>query len=322
MIAGTATRTISISQSVPIPAAIPTLGYISANAYLRLLGAAAIVWFHTAPGGPLNFIGGIGLGIFLCLSFLHAGQPRDFWTTLTRRGSQLLVPLVFWFLIYAAISFWRARGVPPEFGPSASIWTRLAWPSIHLWYLPTVFVATLVVWLGCRIAAPLQAGLKAVLALVMGLIPLSLLVVVPELPSPAAQVVSSLPAIGVGLAYGYCLRMEGPRKRLWYFLAIAALVAVSSVPLWFTGDRMVAIAATGCTLLMTACALPLPRHRILIRMSSLTPGIFLSHPFAMVVLWKLLGADHPHWFFALATLVLAALMTWAMRQIRFLRVMV
>jgi fucose 4-O-acetylase-like acetyltransferase len=298
------------------------LGNISASAYLRLFGTASIVWFHTAPSWPLNFIGGIGLAVFLYLSFLHVGQPRGFCATLKRRGTQLLVPWVCWFLVYAAVTFWTARGVPPALSPTASIWALLAWPSIHLWYLPCVFFATLGVWPVCRIAVPIQARFRATLALVVGLGLLPILAAVPPLPTPAAQVVVAIPAIGLGLAYGYGLSMECRRTRLGWFVAIAALVAASCVPIWFSGDRMVAIAATGGSLMMILCALPLPRYRLLIRLSSLTLGIYLAHPFAMLVLLKFLGSGLPHWAFALATLVLATLMAWAMRQIRFLRVMV
>jgi hypothetical protein len=322
MVAITATRTKSASDSVRFPTARQGLGNVSVSAYLRLFGAASIVWFHTAPGGPLRTVGGIGLAVLLYLSFLNVGQQRDFYATLKRQGTRLLVPWAGWWLVYAAISFWRAGGAPPELSPTASIWTLLAWPAIHLWYIPFVFFASLGMRLVLTITGPIQTQFKAALALVASLGLLSLLAVVPPLPSPAIQVVSAIPTIGLGVAYGYCLSMECPRKRLWWFVAIGALVAASCVPIWFSEDRMAAIAYTGGSIMMILCTVSLPRHRLLIRLSSLTLGIYLAHPFAMLVLWKFLGTDHPHWVFALATLVLATLMTWAMRQIRFLRLMV
>lgn len=57
---------------------------------------------------------------------------------LRRRAGGLLVPWVFWFVVYAALNVARGRhSVPTEGGAIAGI---LSGPSIHLWYMPFVFL--------------------------------------------------------------------------------------------------------------------------------------------------------------------------------------
>ena len=323
MTAITATLTKTASDSVRSPTARQGLGNVTVSAYLRLFGAASIVWFHTAPSGPLSSVGGIGLAVLLFISFLYVGEQRGFRVTLKRRVTQLLVPWAGWWLVYAAIGFWREGGVPPALSSTASIWVLLAWPAIHLWYIPFIFFAGLGASLAFMVIGPIQTQSNAALALVVSLgLLLLLLIVVPPLPSPADQMLSAIPTIGLGLVYGYVLSMESSRKRLRWFVTISSLVAASCVPIWFSGDHIAAIAYAGGSIMMLLFTVFLPRYRLLVRLSSLTLGIYLAHPFAMLVLWKFLGTGLPHWAFALATLLLATLTAWVMHQIRFLRSMV
>lgn len=290
----------------------------SASPYLRLFGAAGIVWAHTAADVPFRVIGGVGLAIFLYLSFLQAGQQRGFYAALKPRRKRLLVPLAGWWLIYALLSIWIARGIPRELTSPASIWVLLAWPAIHLWYLVFVFVGGISVRFIRKVVAPLNMHFKAAFALVFGLGLLASLAVTPNLPPVAAQFWYALPTIGLGLAYGYCLRLDGQLQRQ-AFIAIAALVAVACVPIWLWGESVVAVAYTSSALLMILCTVPMPRYRLLTRFSTMTLGIYIAHPLAMLIIRKVLGGDTPYVIVAVGTFFLAALITWSMRQTPILR---
>jgi peptidoglycan/LPS O-acetylase OafA/YrhL len=151
---------------------------------------------------------------------------------------------------------------------------------------------------------------------------LALLIFVPPLRFPWDIIVTAIPSIGLGLVYGYLLRIRNLRQRVLYFSAIAGLIAVACVPIWFWGWRMIAIAYTGGALIMILYNFRMPRIRLLRHLGTLTLGIYLAHPFVMIMLKKFFGPFQPHWLFALATFALAALMTSIMRQIRYLRMMV
>ncbi|RQP23694.1 acyltransferase family protein [Piscinibacter terrae] len=104
---------------------------------LRVLSAFGIVWFHSrAFGGAVAYS---GLIAFLILSITLGGKSgRPDVETFTRRVERLLVPWAFWFAIYGAWNVWQGQAIVPlEHGVAAGI---MAGPSIHLWYLPFVFL--------------------------------------------------------------------------------------------------------------------------------------------------------------------------------------
>lgn len=104
---------------------------------LRLLSAFGIVWFHTrAYGGAVGYS---GLIAFLILSITLGGKSgAPDVDTLWRRAQRLLVPWLFWFAIYSALNLRQGDSfIPLDNGVAAGV---MAGPSIHLWYLPFVFL--------------------------------------------------------------------------------------------------------------------------------------------------------------------------------------
>ena len=104
---------------------------------MRIASAFGIVWFHS--GAPGRNVGYAGLVAFLMLSVYLAGRsgPLDA-NVLKRRAGRLLVPWLFWFAVYAALN--AARGRPPVSTEDGAIAGILSGPSIHLWYMPFVFL--------------------------------------------------------------------------------------------------------------------------------------------------------------------------------------
>ncbi len=313
------------SKSVRYLLASRSLGNTTTSAYLRLTAVAAIVWFHTKTTEPLSSgIGGIGLVLFLYLSFLHAGRRQSQRAAVKRLTVRLLVPWAAWWLFYAVIALWMARGVPRELTAPTSISEILSWPSMHLWYLPFVYFTSLGLLAVSRITSSIDVQKKVMLALLAGLGLLPIVAGVKQIPFPAGIAILALPAIGLGLVYGYCLRISDRRRRFRYLVAIATLVSAACISIWFWGDRTVAIAYTGSALLMITFALTIPRYRLLMRLSTLTLGIYLSQQFGWLVLCKFWTnfAELPHCVTAPTTLILASLMTWVILQIRYLRAIV
>jgi hypothetical protein len=107
---------------------------------LRLLSAFGIVWFHTGtvgvPGGGWGYA---GLVAFLALSVQLGGRRGQAdAATLKRRARRLLLPWACWFGIYG---LWNAhQGLPLLAADQHPVAAVLAGTSIHLWYLPFMFM--------------------------------------------------------------------------------------------------------------------------------------------------------------------------------------
>lgn len=309
------------SASQPILDRGPALPLIiSSSLYLRVLAAILIVWFHT-PGTPGRQLVGPGLMVFLCLSFMQAGQRQAFWPTLRRRTRRLMLPWAAWWLIYAAARFRIARGVPTELTDPASIWTLLIWPSAHLWYLPFVYFNGMLVQAARHAMTPLNTRLKVAMSLMVGMLLLLLLPLAHNLPQLAGQWWVAMPTIGIGVAYGYALRL-GRRQRQFGFAAVTVVVWLTCLPILAIGRADVAFTYAVGALLMLLCVVRVPRHRMVTRLASLTLGVYLVHPLAMFALWKFLGADQPYWVMLPATVVLSFALAALLRRMPYTRAIV
>lgn len=291
-----------------------SLGNPTASAYLRIFSAASIVWFHTAPDGLIGRLGAVGLALFVCLSFLHAPGPKDFRATVRRSARSLLAPWVFWWVFYAAIAAWVARGVPPLLGPETNVWLLLRGPAMHLWYLPFIFLATIVVLAVRAAAVPLPIQIKTAAAIGFAAFGILLLVQRPELPPPLSQMTNALPGVALGLAYLWVMRTSDRRTRGKYFSAIAVLVSLACIPVWLFGNKDVALGYTGASLAIMLMNARLPRKRFLMRLSVLSLGIYLIHPFALMFIRKFLGADLSEFVLAPMAFTMSAVIAWGMRK--------
>jgi hypothetical protein len=295
------------------------LGNLSSTALLRVVGAFGIICFHRAGESTLGYLGAVSLAVFMFLSFVQPRPRRDLLASAKQSGQQLLIPFAGWWLIYGATAFWRARGVPQDLLPPWSVSKLATWPSIHLWYLYFVFFASLAVGLLRRIRPPLRVRYKLALSIPAGSLALALLPLVDELPPPAGQMAVATPAVAFGLAYNYWLRFGEARQRLIGLVVMAIILAMASSPNWLWGNKMVCVGYAGAGVAMILCAVSLPRSRFVLRLSSLTLGIYLSHPLVMLGLWKFGGTRLPIHLFVALTFALSALLTWGLQRVPYLR---
>lgn len=296
------------------------LGNPTASAYLRLLSAASIVWFHTAPANPIGSFGAVGLVMFVYLSFLSAPKPKDYLSSLNRNARGFLVPWAVWWVFYALEKAWFAGGIPPLLGPETNIWVLMQGPAIHLWFLPFLFLSMMAVHLIRAVAIPLPDSFKISIALTVGILGISFLKDTGTLPEPLRQMLLATPAVALGLSYLWVMRIRDRRSRSLYFLAIAAAVNVAAIPIWFYGETYIAIGYSGASLTILLLLFRWPRSRTVMHLSLLSMGIYLIHPFALTVIRKFLGADVSEMIIqAPLAFVLSGLATWVIMQSKFLR---
>ncbi len=143
----TVTATTSIASTDRGGAVAPAKVRFAGVEWLRIVAVLHVLWVHTHPGAP--HLGG-PLALMAVAVAFAARAPRgaSMTSVVRRRAARLLVPWVFWSVVYG---FFVARRALASGGPWPSgfeTWMVLTGPVIHLWFLPACFVYTVVVSLG------------------------------------------------------------------------------------------------------------------------------------------------------------------------------
>lgn len=283
---------------------------------LRVFAILAIVWFHVNTTGFSRQLAYAGLPVFLVLSFalvVRSADQQAFTTLMRRRSQRLLVPFLFWYFVYAlVVGYLRVHHGLALVRPTLLEVVR--GPSIHLWYLPYVFAATLVI----RALLRVSASAPGVWATLLGALGCILLAAHPafDLPTPLAQWWYAAPTIGIGFALSYA--REAPRHSREYALALAIGVLAACAYLAGGPDASTALSyALGVTLVIGFSFIDLPRVAAVQSLASLTLGIYVLHPLVLIVLEKLLGPmQHAVARFGIAVFG-ATVVTWLLRRFTF-----
>lgn len=246
---------------------------------LRVLSTFGIVWFHSGVFGyELAYS---GLVVFLILSmYLAGGSGAADVLTLRRRLERLVVPWFFWCAVYAGLNIFRGvPAIPLDGGLVAGV---LAGPSIHLWYMPFIFMCLLAldvikshlsqscVAIGSGVAAFLILSTVSLWRpMSMGLI----------LPLP--QWVHASAAIFIGVFFLYFYQVSR-------FIGIALLLSILSAAVYATS-----VAGVGVPYLVGIVAGALIVSKLLGRfkfdfgfLSECTLGVYFVHVFVILVFFK------------------------------------
>lgn len=251
-----------MTDTPPAPAPAPAIrvaaqGAMSRNGaidLLRFAGAVAIVWFHL--GMPYSSLALSALPMFVMLSVGLASRK-----SFSDRMRRFMVPWLFWSMIYGIGKFVdviSGRGtLADEFRP----WMLLAGPAIHLWFLPFMLLALLLL---VRITSKRALWVSAALAFIA----INLWV----LPWPVAQWLHVWPAAVIAATGGYGF-------------GLAVFTAASFTPISQTALQT-AVAATAVLL---ARAVPVPSRPWMMFLNGLSLGIYLIHPLAASICLRLTG---------------------------------
>lgn len=281
---------------------------------MRVVAAFGIVWAHMqAPGMGEGYVAlslFATLTAFLSLRSYERGGARRFWLG---RLVRFLLPWLAWsgaFLLVAAArdGGWRAV-VEAEAG---RFWPLIG-PSLHLWFLPFVLLASPLVPLASR-ALTDETRLWAASAL---LAPLALgalwLHDRAGLPAPWAQWAFALMPTLYGLlsAAGHRVgSLHGP-------LAFAALAGLGSALGW---GSLAGPALLGSCLLFEGVWRLRVRGAALPALGALAFGVYLVHPVFMLA-WFRLAPDAPAALGAVAVFAASLLAAAAIRRLPYGRLL-
>jgi peptidoglycan/LPS O-acetylase OafA/YrhL len=265
---------------------------------IRVLAAMGIVWFHADMETPRRAFGYAGLPVFLVITFFLLAEPlqkQPLSMYLKRRAERVLVPLSFWYAFYALVLVYLRRH---ELGlaqlRAISVWDVLGGPIYHLWYLTFAFLAAAAV--GCaRWAVTKVAGQRTLspmsLFSVFACCAVLLLGIGPDIAHritlfPLSQWWYATPAVFIGLAVGQLQNM-GATERATFSAVLVVCLLLTCFRI-APADQMMAISyALGATLAIGATLVPMTRRPVVEKLSDLTLGIYLIHPFMFTVALKL-----------------------------------
>lgn len=276
-------QTVPDVQAVPFSASRERIGSID---LLRILAALGIIWFHI-EGAPLRQIGYAGLPVFLLIFFSLVSRQAAVHTTacfLQRRWNRLLVPWLFWSVVYGSCRLVKAAHAADWISLDGMVsWeTFLAGTCIHLWYLPYAFLAGLLVHVLARRLVTANGPAVVAGATVLGMLVLAGSAVDMSrhtLARPLPQWEFGLAAIPLGVAIGRCLMIPSRQRRNLLLSVVCGATLVSCAVLAWRGFSGSAVPyGLAISLVCLAYGWQLKTNGWIAALAPLTLGIYLVHP--------------------------------------------
>lgn len=300
----------------------------------RFLAALGIVWDHARA--PFADVGYLSLALFLILTSYFAlgsydrsaarGQASGFWAA---RAQRILIPWLAWCVFYKALQYYMADdpwSVPLLSDP----FSLMLGSWVHLWFLPFVMMALVIVpWVARTVQGPRGMWIFAAVLIVVGA-GAGWLHRHAGWPEPWPQWWFSIPLFLYGLfvALGRRLNMG------WMPLGVAFVASVVTVavePGWpafiaeFSDPDRLSTHITGpgfasVQMLLAAVVFEIV-WRIDIKgawptwLAGFAFGVYVLHPFFMLVAFKLFGAEVDRSLAAIFTMATAFGATWVMQRL-------
>lgn len=275
----------------------------------RFIAAFGIVAAH-AFSVENDWDGHISLGLFTILTAFLAMQSmmRSGRYSVLDRVRRLLLPWLVWSAFYKVV-FWKVSDTSAGLFSLTDPWSLLVGASPHLWFLPFVALAMFMVEpIGRLINSPQRLALGLVL-LVLISIPLYFAHESGYFPTPLPQWQFAFPVYALGLMLALAHKMG---KVWWPQVAAAAMTVAAYV---ISGGLEWSVTILGASLAFEMFwRLPV-QSPVLPKLGQAAFGIYLLHPFFMLVCYKLFGADVNLMFAAVITFLASWLATVLLRRI-------
>jgi peptidoglycan/LPS O-acetylase OafA/YrhL len=309
---------------------------------LRFLAAFGIVWDHARA--PYADFGYTALAVFLILTSFFAlgsfdraqanGTAGGFWALRARR---ILVPWLFWCAFYKGVQYWVADD--PSAVPFLSDPFSLMLGSwIHLWFLPFVMIALIFVPPVARVVRTPMAMYGLAVVVIGVSMATGWLHRNSGWPEPWPQWWFSIPLF----LYGVMVALGRRYGMVWLPIATALVASIATVAVepgfasfigsFTSGTPRLSTQVIGpgfAAIQMIVAALVFEaawRLRIAgdwpTRLAGYAFGIYLLHPFFMLVAFKLFGAGVDRSMAALFTFFAAWVATWVIQRLPVMRGMV
>ena len=250
---------------------------------LRILAGFGIVWAHMLA--PHATLGHMALILFLILTAtlsVRSLENSDKHYFLLKRTWRILVPWLAFCAFYKALQLAIAKhGVWAELQLNDPF-SLLVGPTIHLWFLPFVLLASPL----CVVAARLIHTRRDVIvgSALATILSLAILVVhaFGKLPEPFAQWTFAIPAYFYGILAAHAWKHDVTAAPLAFMATISAALYL------LTGEDWAPQYLGAALLFEAAWRIPLASKKLK-SYAQMVFGIYLIHPFFMLVVFKYYG---------------------------------
>ena len=243
---------------------------------VRLLGAFGIVWFHSMdPIGHNVAYGGLILFVVYAVYFSITSKKIHL---LRDRFRRLIIPYLFWTGLYGLFNLSTSNSF---FTPaSAEIAPIFATPSIHLWFLPFIFIVLLIIdTFREKLIGTTATYIFCLLATVS--LALSYIWRTFYYHYPIAQVLHVIPAVLIGLVYGNLSTVNKKAAPfIWIFLLLGSCVAIIMKVEGMGWTYLTGLLLTTPLVLKNSI---IGNSRFISSLGSTTFGTYLLHPIIMEV---------------------------------------
>jgi len=268
---------------------------------LRFVAALGVVWFHCHA--PLELLGYAGLPALVALSLGLAtapGRPYPFSVTLSKRARRLLLPWVFWCIVYGLGKIFKSIAIGEPVSDRVTEWIFMAGPALHLWYLPYAFAVTCLGGLARRSYNPSSEFvivLLSVASVVLTTVICSWVLETTSLPAPFSQWIYAFPAVVIGCCLPHSDNNSSKILSVLCLLSAVIVACLSTRSASFSTPYIAGIAAVGAAWLTHV-----PATTFVKWLGGLSFGIYLVHPITESILITLTSYKNDS---ALALLVIA-----------------
>jgi len=264
---------------------------------LRLVSVIGVVWFHThAPGWSIAYAGLPALLIMsLALQCLH-GRERRLAEVALRRAKRLLVPWLFWSMIYGAVALRAVFHQHGRLADSFSVNMLIMGPAVHLWFLPFAFLATLLVYLLAKcsrtwsLSQVMLVGATMLVLLVLARHSFRWLCPNTSLLEPIPQWQFGMFSLPLGWVIGHVVAQSCRDVHGRYLLAATCAIVLVLLPFaaWLSPHDGIAY-AIAVPLVCGAFLWTRPLWSPLQTLTSASFGVYLLHPLVSMALYPWIG---------------------------------
>lgn len=248
---------------------------------LRVISAFGIVWFHSefehgksiAYAGLIFFI---VLSVYLCMISRRT-------TLLGDRAKRLLIPWFLWYGIYGFASWIWSGKIFNETPTTLS--AILSSPSIHLWYLPFIFIALLVLDWAKKRGTSIALFATSIVAFIVW-VPISDQLRAMQFAPPLAQYIHAIPALLVGVMLGTVRSVSLKHIQTLGLFCLLAIYGLTIAPASFGLSYTIGVAAS---LVLISERSLLPQANWLIDLGKYQFGIYLVHVLILSAIQKVAG---------------------------------
>jgi fucose 4-O-acetylase-like acetyltransferase len=277
-----------------------------------VLSCAGIVWFHAAA--PLENIALGGLIAFTVLGGAFIKPVRNaqgLRTSAQSRAMRLLLPWLVWSVIYGALRVVEAlrQGEPALawLEPQMALYGTWA----HLWFLPFLFVATLVMQ---SVDLIKTRGLSATRIFGWALVIATPAFVWLEHNGPGKpleQWFSVLPALGLGVLLRGVRPGDAGARRIVLLMRIVDAAAIAAAALLMPEHRYSLPKHIVGGLVVVSWLVFRPASAFALRLGAITLLVYLAHPLVLVISDRILHLDIRSALVAAPLLIASFAFGWA-----------